>query len=587
MKLKYLLYAATFLLVAVLACQKEISGTIDPPTPEVITTVSATVVGRIVDENGAPVQGALVKTGVSSAQTNINGEFRMNKAALSDKRAFITVEKNGYFTGSRTFIAKANQKHYIEIQLLPKTNAGNIDAAAGGTITLSNTSVITLPANGVVVKSTGAVYTGNVQVAMTWIDPTSPNLSRQMPGDLRGINEAGAEVGMQSFGMLGVELTGAGGESLQIASGKKATLKFPLPSALSSAPPSIPLWSFNDSMALWKQEGTATKNGNFYVAEVSHFSFWNCDAQFPVVNFTARFVDQTNQPLQHMQVRIKRSTPYGMNYTYGFTDSVGTVSGLVPKNENLVLEVYPTSTCAQAIYTQSIGPFSEATNIGTVGVTLTAASMFTVTGNVVNCTNTPVTSGYIYLSTGTTAYRTTLVNGAFTLSFSGCSATQSITYYAVDSSNSQQSTTATATLTTATTALGTISACGVSTQRYINFTLDGTAYSITSPPDSTASYSFQNNTYLHGFKSGGNTAMTNINTGFTGTNTGTFPLNSLSIRTSSFSDSTSIPAAGINVTVTEYGAAGSGFISGNFSGTLNGNNGATHTIQCNFRVRRD
>jgi len=64
----------------------------------------------------------------------------------------------------------------------------------------------------------------------------------------------------------------------KIASDKKATITMPLSGLLSAAPPtSIPLWYFNESNGLWKQDGTATKTGNTYVGEVSHFSWWNCD----------------------------------------------------------------------------------------------------------------------------------------------------------------------------------------------------------------------------------------------------------------------------------------------------------------------
>jgi hypothetical protein len=49
------------------------------------------------------------------------------------------------------------------------------------------------------------------------------------------------------------------------------------------------------------KEGSATKTGSNYVGKVSHFSFWNCDAPFPVVEFEASFVDQAGAPLQNYQ----------------------------------------------------------------------------------------------------------------------------------------------------------------------------------------------------------------------------------------------------------------------------------------------
>ncbi len=588
MRMKHLLFAAAITIITVFACQKEVSLTNVPTVPTNNTTVSATVVGRVVDENGAPVQGALIKAGTGTVQTNLNGEFRLNNATLSERTAFVTAEKNGYFTGSRTFIAKAGQKHYVEIQLLPKSTAGSINATTGGTVTLANGSTLTLPASAVVTKSTGATYTGTVQVAITWIDPTSANLMRQMPGDLRGINEAGTEVGLQSFGMLGVELTGTAGEALQIAPNKKASLKFPLPTTIAgTAPATVALWSFSDSTGLWKQEGTATKSGNFYTADVSHFSFWNCDAPFPTVNFTAKFVNQNGQPLQHVMVKITRPSVANSWAGYGYTDSSGSVSGLVPSNEPLVMQVYNTYSCSQAVFSQNIGPFSTTTNLGTITVTLTTSNSFTVTGSVVNCSNTTVTAGYVVVNTGLSIYYAPIVNGAFSLSFSSCSSgTQSITYFATDSANSVQSSPVTTTINAGANPLGTITACGVSSQRYINFTLDGTTYSITSPPDSTTGWLSQNMTLVSGFKGGNATTYTALSTRFNGSAIGSFPINSLSVRTPTFTDSLVTPVGTINVNVTEYGAVGA-FISGSFSGSINGTNNTPHTIQCTFRVRRD
>jgi hypothetical protein len=61
--------------------------------------------------------------------------------------------------------------------------------------------------------------------------------------------------------------------------GKTAKLRFTIPSSLrSTAPATIPLWSVDETTGLWKQEGSATKGTDYYEGDVSHFSFWNCDA---------------------------------------------------------------------------------------------------------------------------------------------------------------------------------------------------------------------------------------------------------------------------------------------------------------------
>ena len=92
--------------------------------------------------------------------------------------------------------------------------------------------------------------------------------------------------------MMAVELQGASGESLNIAEGSTATLTFPIPQEiLGNAPAEIPLWSFNENLGLWVEESVASLQGSNYVGEVSHFSFWNCDAPFELVELSFQLVD--------------------------------------------------------------------------------------------------------------------------------------------------------------------------------------------------------------------------------------------------------------------------------------------------------
>ena len=70
-------------------------------------------------------------------------------------------------------------------------------------------------------------------------------------------------------------------KSYKIRQGDKATLFFPIADIqIDKLDNTIPLWSLNEETGLWIQEGVANLNGQFIVAEVSHFSFWNLDLSF-------------------------------------------------------------------------------------------------------------------------------------------------------------------------------------------------------------------------------------------------------------------------------------------------------------------
>jgi hypothetical protein len=414
-----------------------------------------------------------------------------------------------------------------------------------------------------------------------------------MPGDLRGIDATGAEQGLQSFGMLGVELSGTSGEKLQIANGKKANIKFPIPaSILATAPTSIALWSFNDTTGIWKQEGTATKSGNTYVADVSHFSFWNCDAYFPLARFSAKFVDQNNAPLNHALVRVKRTNG---SSSCGFTDSTGFVTGQLPSNESLVLEVSASYTCNTPIYSKNIGPYITGTNnsLGTLIVTIPTQNLISITGTVLNCNNNAVSNGFVNITVGNNNYRSiTNANGIFNLSFLSCSASPSITYYAVDLSNNQQSSSASITLSTPNTNLGNVTACGVSTARFIYYNLNGINYAIIPPTDSIRvnSYSQGNlsGTTIYGFSTATPNTPKSIYFTFNGNGIGTYTLSSLSLETSSTNNPQYVYTPNSStVTTTEYGTLSGTFIAGSFSAILRDSiTNTNHPIQCSFRARR-
>ncbi len=394
----FLLISSIFLFNA---CQREIEGggaptpTPTPPGPVVNDAIMVTggVNGIVVDENNQPVAGVTVTSGTASTTTDRYGAFKFRNISLSKANATVKVIKNGYFNAFRSFPATAGVINNVRIKLIPKTNSGSFTASTGGTISIAGGGKLVMPANAIT-DAGGTAYSGTVNVAMAWIDPSSADLPFTLMGDLRGITTGGEERGLSTYGMLGVELTGPGGVPMKVAAGKTAELTFPIPaSLLSGAPATIDLWHFDEATARWKQEGTATKSGSFYIAQVSHFSFWNCDAPFPVIDLCMSFKDNNNQPLVNAQVRIKRVVNNA--YGYGRTDSLGNLCGKVPKDEALVLEVL--DICNNVIYTQNIGPFSAAATLPPVTVNIPAANNLIITGTVTNCANANVTNGAVVL----------------------------------------------------------------------------------------------------------------------------------------------------------------------------------------------
>lgn len=584
-----LLMAAASLFIA--SCQKELSSgfTITETPPDLVTKINSAVSGFVTDEADAPVNGAVVQFGGASASTDKYGYFEIKNVQAVKHAAVVTVIKPGYFNGIKTFIAAQGKSGFFRIKLLPKTNQGNFDAATGGTVTLANGLAVSFPANAVKLASGGA-YGGQVNVAAQWLNPASADLNRTMPGDLRGLDSLGFIKTLTTYGMAAVELTGASGELLQVADGKKATLTFPIPASISgTAPANIPLWSFNETLGLWKQEGNAVKSGSNYVGQVSHFSFWNCDVPNNYVQFNCTVKNDDGSAVPGAAVKIS-VVGDPQRAGWGYTDSSGYTGGAVPNNSQLLLEVFSNYSCGTPVYSQAFTTTNQDVSLGII--TIPAANVATVSGNVINCTAAPVTNGYIIMLKDGIGYRYEIASdGSFSFTTALCTGTASIQLVAEDVDALQSGTLQNLTISSGSNAAGTLSACGTSIEQYIYYNINGTDYSITYPGDTIAHYVNTQTTFPVSAVWGGrfnSGAGNSVNFSFAQSNIVAGSVQSLnSFYASQIPDSSNALTGSPVVNVTEYGVIGQ-FIAGNFNCTVTSGPppGTTYNVTCQFRVRR-
>ncbi len=463
--------AIVVLLICAVGCKRtEIPATPDPtptnPTKGIVNyaaQVTASLSGIVLNESNAPIENAVVTSGTASTTTNSNGMFIFNNISLSKENGSVTVVKAGFYKGIRSFKTTAGKNHAVKMQLMQKVLSGTVTAAAGGTVTANGGATIVFP-TGAFVTSTGAAYTGTVNVYSRWIDPTANNLAAIIPGDLRGVATSGVENLLQTYGMVGAELEDASGNILKIATGKKATISFPLPASLqASAPATIPLWHFDDATARWKENGVATKTGNTYTAQVDKFSFWNCDVPSNFINLDYTLINATtNTPLVFTSTRIKVLS--NGSYGYGTTNNAGFVSGAVPKNEALVLEVTTGTGCNTIFYSQNIGPFASNTSLGNINVTIPVSQYFTFTGTLVNCSAAAVSNGFVSVLVNGVggAFVAPNASGVFSATILNCTGSSNATYnyQGTDYTTAQQSAVIQGSTTSTTVNIGNVSACG-------------------------------------------------------------------------------------------------------------------------------
>ena len=588
-------FLISFLFAAslILSCKKNGDGLpfITGTPPDLTTQVKSSVSGFVTDENDQPVNLAPVQVGTVTVTTDKYGYFEVKNVDVIKTAAVVTVTKTGYFKGIKTYLAEEGKSAFFRIKLIPKINAGTINAAAGGAVTLANGLSISLPAGAVVNATTNAAYTGSVNVSAYWINPTAADLPNIMPGDLRGINTAGNLQLLITYGMAAIELTGSSGELLQIATGKKATLSLPIPaSLLSSAPATIPLWYFDEAKGLWKQEGAATKTGSNYVGEVSHFSFWNCDAPINYVQFNCTLVDQNTHTLPYAFVKISVvSNP--ANAAFGFTDIAGYVAGLIPDNAQLKMEVFSDASCtATPIYTQIFTTTNTNISLGTLIIN-NPAVILNVSGTATNCSNSPLNQGLVVIKYGNRFHLYPITNGVYNFNFPVCGTPAAVSLSVVDLSNQQTSLPMSYALNPGNNTIPNVQACGTVPVKYAYYVVGGTPYYAASggyyfsqflyvppsPPSQTDLFSVYRDP-----------AFTVPHSNFSVERPPTFPVSSAPLLSFNIHQGPSgypFPNP-IMVNYTEFGNIGQ-YIAGSFAGTvMQMNTNIIYNVTCSFRIRR-
>ncbi len=425
------------LLMALNACKKDNqdAGLVLPadetvfPSPDSLDLGelrSVDVVGIVRDEDGNPIAGALVNGGWSSQQTvsDERGLFLFDGLVCYEKSAYVRITKTGFFEGSRTWIPTDNGNNRVVVELLSNAAVGSFSASNGGSVQFE-TFTLNFPPN--VIEQENGFYAGLVQVAINAIDATSAlDVSMEMPGTLTGRHNSDWMV-LRSFGMAAIELRSESGELLRLAPNTSVEMRCTIPSEMQGmAPSSIPLWSFNEATSFWQYEGDAVRIGNEYVGQVTHFSFWNFDVETLGVNYTVT-VNYSElpigfYPLDNALLMLTGST---VGTIAGTTGSNGQITGLVPLNESMVLQVLlPCAGGFQEVYSATVGPF--AADISQVVEINALPYLATIQGTLQDCDGSP-SNGYVWLNDNDVVL---VQSGAFQLTT--CTGTNSLRAYCVN-----------------------------------------------------------------------------------------------------------------------------------------------------------
>ena len=391
--MKKIIYSLFFLSLLLTACRDDVyEETPLPNNPDTGFLLEGNVAGLVVDLSGNPVEGAQISLGSTNLTSDENGYFKYKEAEVSENGSLVKIQKTGYHDGYQFVYNTTGDQAYLKVTLVEQVEAGRFQGAAGGEVPVGQAKIV-FPAAAVALS--GNPYTGEVVVSAHWYDPATEQTLRTMPGDLRGVDASGAATQLATLGMMAVELSTTSGAKLDLREGALATLHFPLTEEMvNMAPTEAPLWSLDENTGVWKEEGLATLVNDEMVGQVSHFSFWNCDYAFPLVEIEGRLEDTNGDPIPNYRVSIYWTNTFVGGY--GYTNTDGVFKGKVPQGVPLSLRVHH---CGVELLNEDLGILTNDGSIGTFVTDLTDFSR-SIELTLHDCFDNPLTDGYVITRSG-------------------------------------------------------------------------------------------------------------------------------------------------------------------------------------------
>lgn len=387
---KSIFYILGLFVLFFVSCHDDIDGpdsieVINGFTAQVYQEITGSIVGYVYDENNQPIGNATVATYSTTVKTNDFGVFVMKNIKLDQQGTYLKVVKDGFILGSDFVYPSKGKISYSYVKMMKLETGKTFESESGGTISAVNGGKIIFPA-GAIVDRQGKDYKGVVNVTAKYLNPKSKDLGNLMPGGLMGDAANGNTVILGTLGMMAVVLLDDSGQSLQIKNGSLATIEFPL--VTDYRPSQVPLWSFDENKGRWKEEGMAILEGDKYIAKVSHFSFWNCDAPFPLIEVCGKVIFEDGEAAKNTGIIVEVE---GLGASYGMTNDEGMFCGKMPKGKRLTFSIRHFN-CEQTIVKVEVGPFENNTLLNDIKIN--KISSYKINGKL-HCNNSVVEEGIL------------------------------------------------------------------------------------------------------------------------------------------------------------------------------------------------
>ncbi len=553
-----------------------------PPDKSMETDlVTISLQGRVTDQQAAPVAGAVVRSGNHVTSTDINGNYRFSSIRVKPNSGMVEVLVNGYFREYKGFEVMPETEHYVRMQLEPLKTGLRFSASSGGTYNLPSGSSIDIAADAISESANGQQYTGTVLANAFSKDADDPFFYGVIPGS-KGRDLQNKAVSIQFISAVVTELTGEAGQQLQLKTGKSALVKFPVPSSMAmNAPGAVSLWYYDPLSSEWKEEGKAHREGNFYIANLPHFSTWAVGSSQPSSPIKATITDVSGEVFSFARIQLYSADGKKLLGSPAHTNNKGDLIMNAPSNQ--AMEIRIINSCDEVLASQKINTGSSNNWLGTIRAGMPGTNALLLSGKVQNCKSATVYKGWVTIVLDGQQYKAAINNGTFQLNLNRCYNTNTYAKItAVDEESNQESNTILMEVSTGKVDLGLLSTCNKRNMQFISYTLNGTNYLLQAPADSLVqAKGIGDKSYvINCYKATDPTAVA-FSLSFSGNETpGEYPVTALKFS----QNKSQLTSAGTwLVKITEFGKVGD-----YIEGTANGNMrdlSSNRTLPFNFRFK--
>jgi len=384
--------------------------------------------GVVLDEQNLPVNMTTVETGGGMTSTDTNGVFIFSNVVVPADETNITFKKEGYFDTHKA-IPPSESIPSLTVRLQSLGNDYIINGSSGRSF--SNPDQVEMIIYASTIFQDGQVFTGDMTANISYLSPLLPDLYTKLPGESLATDENGQIGLLEHFGTVFFQFRDEQNEPLEADENRGFEIKIPIPSSLTAdAPDELGFWKLDVMTNMWKQQGYAQRNGNFYSTVVFEEGIYSVQDIREFIKLKGKIEDTDGKEIANALVSIAKEGHELQQKLW--TDKDGAFTVYVPLREDLTLNVE--DECFRSIKELNIGPFISKTDLGSIEVD-PGNNYWEISGQLLKCASISegVTEGYSIIQTDTHYWIIPVNQGFFRLNLFICS--QSINVRGMDIEN--------------------------------------------------------------------------------------------------------------------------------------------------------